>query len=241
MCDRISTTVNPADGIPDGRLRFSGLFPGQYVLVQTSSPAGFALAPNKIVTVRVDESALVSVTMPFAPGLVLSPTAASVGRIITATLTHFKPGEVITLTWSNGERRLTLATVTASSSGRATVTFKVGTATRGNHAVKAAGSKGSKATANLNIVPRIKLTPSSGPAGTRVNVALTGYAPGFTVEVIWYDGVSPKVVKTVTTSATGSATTSFTVPSSATLGEHKVEAKEHGRSYRATAMFALSG
>ncbi len=167
----------------------------------------------------------------------LSGSYVTVGTSLTADMGGFKSGETITLSWWNGTRQVTIKTVTASATGVALVSFKIGAGTYGKHEVKAVGSRGSSAKTSLNILRRVTASPSRGLAGTSVRVSVTGFAPGVTVEIGFYQGTTERVHRTVTTSAAGSASVTFTVPANASIGYHSIEASEHTSGNNASTSF----
>jgi hypothetical protein len=70
------------------------------------------------------------------------------------------------------------------------------------------------------------LNPTSGPSGTSVTAALSGFKSAQSVTLYW-DTTSGVVLTTVTTSANGSATANFAVPA-APSGSHAVVAQGSG-------------
>ena len=85
------------------------------------------------------------------PKLRLTPTAASPGTRVRASLTGFKSLEEVTLRMTVGGRTVGLATVTVSANGVAKPTFRVPRAQPRRYLVEADGSRGSRATARFEV------------------------------------------------------------------------------------------
>ncbi|MEA2596343.1 MAG: hypothetical protein QOF01_2812, partial [Thermomicrobiales bacterium] len=135
----------------------------------------------------------------------------------------------------------TLGTVRVSALGAKTTIFTVPAGARGGHKVEAVGAKGGIASATFSVTPSLSLSPATGAVGTTVSATLRGFKAGVKVDVRWYNGTSFRVLKTVTTSSTGGASTSFRVPSGAARGGHKVEAKEQATAFKASKTFTVTG
>jgi hypothetical protein len=182
-------------------------------------------------------------TFTVTPNLGLSATSGTVGTSLTVTLTGYGPSEAIAIGWyDTTSASTTVTTATASPLGSATATFAVPDATYGSHRVEGAGqASGGKASAYVSVKAGLAVTPASGPQGTTVGVALTGYRAGETVTVKWYDTASASTaVATATASPLGSATASFAVPGAAATGDHKVEGTGGSSIARATATFTVA-
>ena len=146
-------------------------------------------------------------------------SSGATGTSVTATLTGFKASQSVTLHWATASGTV-LGTVTTSTTGGATKTFTVPAATNGAHTVFAVGSGTPTATATFTVTAGMKLSPTNGAPGTSVTATLSGFQASQSVTLRW-DSTSGTVLGTVTTSSTGGATKSFSVPS-ATLGTHHV-------------------
>jgi hypothetical protein len=120
---------------------------------------------------------------------------------------------------------LVVCSLTTAADGTGTCYFKAPATDEGLHLVTATG--GGKAESRyFNIEPRVKLTPNYGPRGTTMDVSLRGFLTNIRVTVKWYNSTQKITIKTLTTSGTGSANFSFTVPSNAVRGPYKVWAQE---------------
>lgn len=74
----------------------------------------------------------------------------------------------------------------------------------------------------FEVAPRIKVIPAEVSAGQTVEVSLRGFGKGETVRIRWLvDGVWVQIA-TVTTSNTGSANLTVTVPADVDPGANKV-------------------
>jgi hypothetical protein len=130
--------------------------------------------------------------------------------------------------------------VRANASGIATTRFRTPLVPLGDYTVRASDAAGNVATTTLRVIPRIKLTESEGPPGTRLRVYFYGYDPGRQVEVRWYEGSSFEVLKTVTIADNGRATTLIDVPDDASLGEHLIRGKVVGISRSVSTTFEVT-
>ena len=168
-----------------------------------------------------------SATFTIRPSLAVSPTRGKVGRTVSVTLRGYAKAESITVAWDSTSKQLT--TVIASSSGSADVQVVIPPAPGGTHKVIGAGTTGSLASASFRVVPSVKLTPTSGPAGTNVRVALRGYQVGERVEIQWrVDGGTVSLGVFATASSTGSANVTVTVPIKSAPGSYAIIGRGYG-------------
>ncbi len=107
---------------------------------------------------------------PCGPTLTLNEYTVHVGDTVTATLDHYVPNEIITITFGG----ITLGTVQADASGHATFTFTVPNVALGVHAVVGTGASGDSASANLNVVSGV--SPAAVQSGSTASgsFAFTG-------------------------------------------------------------------
>ncbi|MFL5760072.1 MAG: S8 family serine peptidase [Thermomicrobiales bacterium] len=174
-------------------------------------------------------------------GITLSPTAGKVGSNVTAALGGYVTGEQVIVRWYDTASSSTvLQTVVTSSAGGGSATFAVPSASKGAHTVDGAGNQGSLASASYTVNPSVAGSPLSGKVGATVTLTLKGYGPNDSIALRWYDtSTTFTVLKTVTPSATGDATTSIVAPDAAN-GSHRIEAV--GTSGAAgSAFFSISG
>jgi hypothetical protein len=155
----------------------------------------------------------------------LSPVTGPVGTHVTVTLTGFKASQSATLHWKMAAGTV-LATVTTNSTGGATTSFTVPADVAGAHTVYAVGSGAPTATATFTTTAAEKLSPTSGLPGAHVTATLTGFKASQSVTLHWTTSTGTTLA-TVTSNALGSASASFTVPSSS-IGNHTVFAVGSG-------------
>jgi hypothetical protein len=155
----------------------------------------------------------------------LSPVTGPVGTHVTVTLTGFKASQSATLHWKMAAGTV-LATVTTNSTGGATTSFTVPADVAGAHTVYAVGSGAPTATATFTTTAAEKLSPTSGLPGAHVTATLTGFKASQSVTLHWTTSTGTTLA-TVTSNALGSASASFTVPSSS-IGNHTVFALGSG-------------
>jgi hypothetical protein len=165
----------------------------------------------------------VMVTVPGPAAVDLSVTRATVNTTVSFEAENFPPNSTIAITWRRpGGSTVSAGTATTDNSGAAEGTFKV-PATEGgtgNRVIFTSG--GTTVSITFEVAPRIKVTPASVAPGQTVDVSLRGYAKGESVRVRWLVNGSWITVATVTTSNTGSANVSVTVPANANAGQNSV-------------------
>ena len=93
-------------------------------------------------------------------------------------------------------------------------------------------------TAELFTPPLLSASPTSGPAGTRVTVAGSGFFAGEPVSVFW-DGGS--VIGHARTNSSGAFSTTITVPQSSPTGANMIEVYGHRSGAVAGATFTVTG
>jgi hypothetical protein len=155
-----------------------------------------------------------------APGtLTLSSIRGTVNSRVTATIGDFPPNTPVTLTFP-GFYSAT-ATATTDAAGGATLSFRVPASPLGVYQVRVSGGN-TEATSAYEIVPRIKLTPGEAARGDEIGVSLRGFGARETVRIRWKHGSSYEQLTTVTTSGSGSANLTITVPTWALDGPQSV-------------------
>jgi hypothetical protein len=110
----------------------------------------------------------------------------------------------------------------------------------GSHKLLLRGTRNGKVVAvSVRVRPSITLSPTSGPAGTRVRVTFRGYRAGEAITLRWY--VNSRTVVEITTEITtdgdGTVSYSFRTPRDARRGTHKIEG---AASSRASAKFTVT-
>lgn len=163
------------------------------------------------------------------PSVALTPGSGISGDTVGASLKGYAAGETLSIKWySTATSAITLATVTASSSGDATTTFVAPPSAAGTYKVEGAGAKSfSRASTTYAITTNATsdciLNPASGSGGTKVTLTCSGFQPGETVRLHW-DSTSTFQKASFVASASGAGVGSFLVPDS-TVGGHSVIAK----------------
>jgi hypothetical protein len=156
------------------------------------------------------------------PHCLVTPALASVDQVLVINCNGFSNGEQVDLFWGSLNTKAKL-TLTATSTGTVTGSFKVPEAGSGIHYVIAEGKSSHKvAYGAIQVIPRISIIPNIGKVGSNVTVTAHGYAAGETVRFSFYKSAT---VGTHMTSAPadkyGRAAASFVVPASE-LGGHKI-------------------
>jgi hypothetical protein len=147
----------------------------------------------------------------------------SYGTLTTLYGQGFAVNEKVNLYWNYLQAgQLKVGTATAGSDGTFSMTLTVPSDPNlGYVSIAAIGSTSKlKATGSVYEYPNIVLTPSSGPAGTKVKVSGGGYDSAEAVTV-FYQGAS---VATATTSVSGAFAAAFVVPTTTSIGYTTVQA-----------------
>jgi subtilisin len=153
------------------------------------------------------------------PSMWLSSSTGKVGGTISTTLKGFGSGESVSLLWDG----VAIKSITVGATGGVATSFTVPESTAGAHVVEAVGTASAvRVNSTYTVLPGLTLSPTSGPVGRSVTVSLRGYGAADTVSINWYDGETPRVLSTATTSAAGSASATIVVPA-ATGGAHVIE------------------
>jgi hypothetical protein len=128
-----------------------------------------------------------------------------------------------TITWRRpGGSRVAVGSLTTDSSGATTGSFRIpGTNGGSGNSIIFATDSISVAT-SFEVAPRINVTPANVSPGVTVDVSLRGYAKKETIRIRWRVGGTWIALATVTTSNTGSANISVTVPAHASAEPNSV-------------------
>jgi hypothetical protein len=164
-------------------------------------------------------------TLNISPRIKISPISGIPGSGFGVSLRGFAKAQKVTIRWYNGSSYVILGSVTTSSTGSANVNYYVPTTYRGGHKVEAVPSSGGSVSTTFAVKPRVKITPSSGASGASATVEIKGFVKSETVKVYLLTGTSKKLLRTMTASSTGSASSTVTIPISATLGSHVISAE----------------
>ncbi|MFL5758125.1 MAG: S8 family serine peptidase [Thermomicrobiales bacterium] len=153
-----------------------------------------------------------------AAGMTLSRVSAQVDMSVTVNLSGFLPSETVKIKFDSK----VLATTSVNSSGVGNLAIKVPAGVKGSHFITASSIEFAAQKA-LSISPRIKLSPTSGIPGSSFGASLRGFAKAQHVTLRWYNGSSYVTLGSVTTSSTGSANVTYSVPTTY-RGGHQVVA-----------------
>jgi hypothetical protein len=148
-----------------------------------------------------------------APFAKVEPTSGPVGTEITINGFGFRTGEDgITITW-DGE--IILCNIVGEGDGSWSTPLNIPPCTKGYHTIGVFGSsftpKGIVPDTEFNVVPNIKLQPTSGNKGTKVSVNGSGFASDEAISLNFED--KSLNAKAIADNA-GSFSTAFEVPQS---------------------------
>jgi hypothetical protein len=131
------------------------------------------------------------------PSIALNPSKGVAGATIAVSGSAFQPGERVSLLWETVSGRVTviggymfgghefenktraLSQVVANGDGSISTSIVIPYDYGGYHQVEAQGSQGSAATFTFFVMPYLSMSPSSGPAGSKI--VFTGDGFGWTV------------------------------------------------------------
>ena len=206
-------------GLSDGRLAGAAEYvPGALRLELSPTGAAFAfIAPDGTVldtgTIPCEVSGLAT----------LSRAKSKPEGRVEATLASFTPNGEVTLRWEDGT---VLGDGPTDAEGTATVSFRTPTAAYGTYQVTAEDGSGRTATAQLVVIPRVSLSSSEAPAGTGVQVALSGFAAHEMVEILLEPEAegSVLVLGSATAAEDGRAAVLVTIPTETAPGAYKLRA-----------------
>lgn len=219
---------------------FSGQYPETTSLSFTVAASATACSPvTSTPTATVTATATATaISVPGPASMQLSPVKGKFNDWIQVSLAGFTPNSAVTVRWQDGT---TLATVNASANGTAQTSFRTPLAPYGDYRVEAEDEVRRIAQAQLRVIPRVNLAPTSGAAGSQTRVYLYGYAANERVEIRWYEtATSYSVLTTLTIASNGRASRVVTVPAGASLGSHKVMGKVIGVARSASLPFTVT-
>ena len=155
------------------------------------------------------------------PSISLSTNEGTVGSNLTVTGKGFNSNEsAININYDGSPVE---TEIKAGSKGSWQSTFNVPASSRGEHIIDAEGTTPATEVDDqiFTVTPQINISPTSGWVGTVISIAGTGFGSGETNIKVTYDGLATKTG--ITSDATGSWQSSFSIPTSA-KGSHKIDA-----------------
>jgi hypothetical protein len=135
-------------------------------------PAGTPAARyNFTASDTAPHTALTAFTVAYTPILTVSPTSGYVGSTLTFNGSGYAKSSSVTVDWSGG----TACTATTSSKGAFGCTYTIPASVDGSHTFAGFDANAGTAVASFNVVPQVTVSPTSGPAGTTITFAATGF------------------------------------------------------------------
>ena len=181
-------------------------------LILTASPGPIPNDPDS------SHEPILNVAM-LGTGKLVVPSSVHVGDVLQVRTGDFTPGSRVTFrfdgTFIGGDN--------ADDAGRASRNYTIPAMAAGTYQVVASNSL-KTVTANVKVLPKLTVSPNSGPVGTTVTIKLRGFQKSESVKITMATGGSTATLGTVTTSSGGgSADLTVAIPAS-TKGTHKVTA-----------------
>ena len=167
-------------------------------------------------------------TVSAAPSISVNPNSGSVGASVVVSGSGFAASSVVTLTFAGTAVATTPSPVITDSTGSFSASFIIPTdsstgSIAGAKTVTAMDAGSHIGSTTFTITPAVTLNPTSGNVDSSVTISGTGYGPSKTITVK-YDGATQTTTpSTVTTTAYGTFSCTFNVPTS-TNGNHIVSA-----------------
>lgn len=186
-----------------------------------------ATGGNHIVIARDASGNLGQATFTVVPGLGLQASSGTQGSTNTATATGYASGESVAFYW-NSTSSLPLGTVTASTRGQASLSFKVPTAGAGPYTVYAVGPGSGQTAAPFNLVPGVTLSGASGGPGSTTTVSGSGFTANQNVSIYWNCSSAPcggsPLASTTTDGSGGFSGLSVVIPTTVSAGTYPLGA-----------------
>src|SRR5256712_1053471 len=163
--------------------------------------------------------------------LSLNPTSGTTGTTVTVTGKNFAANSGIKISYDGSAIPTNPSVITTDSTGGFTGSITVpSSSAAGTHTVQATDASNQPASAQFTVttspVPAITLNPTSGPAGTAVNISGSNFAANSGITISYDNNAITTTPATITTDSTGGFTGSITVPSSSAAGTHTVKATD---------------
>jgi hypothetical protein len=206
------------------------------VIVPATAPSGPTSVRGDGTQFRAQTNAVDVVAPAGQPSASLTPTRGTVNTHTDYAISNFPANATVSIAWQRTSGSLIdLGTVQTDGSGAASGTIRV-PATPGGAQLVHFTSGAISAAASYEVAPRIKVL-DSGAVGDQVTVSLRGFGKNETVRIRWYANGQWLTVGTVTTSNTGSAHATVTIPVGAESGFNSV--RGDGTEFRAQTNVAL--
>lgn len=179
-------------------------------------------------------------SLTFAQGkLTFDPVNGPVGTMVTATASGLEPGADVALVWETADadwqvdpdgrflgvdasaRTMVLEHAVVDEQGDATIAFDVPEDYGYVHNVYVVSDGANVAHQGFTVVPKLTVTPLSGPVGTPITIRVTGIGFRFwemTLHLL-YDGAYTGLLSAISTG--GTATT--VIPASGAIGLHTLQ------------------
>ena len=162
--------------------------------------------------------------------ITLSPSHGRVGDTINVEGVGFAASSVITIAFNGASLTTVPATVTTSSTGAFSATFKVPASQTGGQVVTATDASADTAPASFTVTtttltPTITLSPTQGPVNTIVTVTGYNFTSNSTITIKFNGATMTTTPPTVTADTTGAFSATFVVPASS-VGAQTVAATD---------------
>ncbi len=221
-------TISDASGFVGGPLTFaaSGFAPSTLVSVDwpngtlacsaTSSKEGAAnctitLAPTAagMYTFTASDGDGHSASAPFVllSSVTVHPTSGVGGTLVRFLATGFGASTSASLASTLG----TVCSTSTAANGSFSCAYSIPYAPSGAYVFTASDGDGNLATITFTIGPRLVVNVASGPVGTLLTFTGTGFAPGYTANVTWSEGLACDAV----VGGSGGFSCTYTVAASA--------------------------
>ncbi len=184
------------------------------------------------VTVGSETSAARTFTV--IPGMTLSTITGNVGDQITITGTGFTASNSVTIYLDS----VIQLTTTANAYGMFSTSFTIPRGTQGYHTFAAYDvASFLQATTMFTILPKLTVSPTSGPVKTALTLTGTGYAAN-SGTTIYFDDAS--VASTSSDAFGGFTITNFAIPAT-TSGSHVIRAQDAVGNFQTATISVTSG
>jgi hypothetical protein len=164
---------------------------------------------------------------------------AKAGQEVILTCAGFEPEEELILYWSESRESTKIDNVVVDEDGAGELTFLAPETPAGRYLMIVQSSvTRTTATVPIDINQALYIVPKSGDPGDVVNADLSGFEPGESVTLTWYENeTNPRPLRVVTVGEDGSLTTTFRAPASSE-GAHTITAVGAG-GLKASAIFEI--